>query len=81
MRGIHDKILAEYGAADFNRRLHMYLQFPELRSEFILIDQNNRGVELPAGFPAPGFWPATRIIVLLGSAAVWFKKRLGLASA
>ena len=75
------KIIAEYGDADFNRRLHMYLQFPGLRSEFILIDQGNRGVQLPAGLPASGFSPAARMTVLLSSAAGCVKKLFGLASA
>ena len=81
MTGIHDKIIAEYGAADFNRRLHMYLQFPELRSKFISIDQDNRGAELAAGFPSSGFSPAARLAVLLGAAAGCVKKLFGLASA
>ena len=45
MTGIHDKIIAEYKDADFNRRLHMYLQFPRLRPDFILIDQCNLNAE------------------------------------
>jgi len=39
MSGIHDRILAEYEAANLNRRLHMYLQLPELRQDFFLIEQ------------------------------------------
>ena len=33
-------ILADYKAADFNERLHIYMQFPHWRSEFIAIDRN-----------------------------------------
>ena len=36
----HEKIITEYSNADFNRRLHMYLQFPPLRSRFMAIDQS-----------------------------------------
>ena len=36
----HEKIIVEYTDADFNRRLHMYLQFPPLRSRFMAIDQS-----------------------------------------
>jgi len=81
MTGIHDKIIAEYEDADFNRRLHMYLQFPRLRSEFILIDQRNLNAESPAGFTSPRFALAARIGVLFSSAAVCVKKLFGLASA
>jgi hypothetical protein len=35
-----DKILAIYTAAGMNQRLHMYLQLRDLRSEFMLIHQN-----------------------------------------
>jgi len=81
MTGIHEKILAEYRDADFNRRLHMYLQFPRLRSEFILIDQRSLNAESPAGFISPRFSLAARMTVLLSSAAVCVKKLFGLASA
>jgi hypothetical protein len=81
MTGIHDKIIAEYADADFNRRLHMYLQFPRLRSEFIIIDQRNLNAELPAGFTSPRFSLAARMTVLFSSAAVCVKKLFGLASA
>jgi hypothetical protein len=80
MTGIHDKIIAEYGDADFNRRLHMYLQFPHLRSEFISIDQRNLSAEWPAGFTAPGFSPAAWMAVLLSSAAGCVKRLFGMAS-
>ena len=81
MTGIHDKIIAEYKDADFNRCLHMYLQFPRLRPDFILIDQCNLNAEMPAGFMSPRFSLAARMSVLFSSAAVCVKKLLGLASA
>ena len=50
--GVHDRrkrrwatiasyrnILADYKTADFNERLHIYMQFPHLRSELIDIDR------------------------------------------
>ena len=80
MTGIHDKIMAEYRDADFNRRLHMYLQFPRLRSEFILIDRRNLNAESPAGLTSPRFSLAARMSILLGSAAGCFKKLFGMAS-
>ena len=36
-----DHILEEYRNADLNRRLHMYLQSPELRSDFFLLEQED----------------------------------------
>jgi hypothetical protein len=39
-------ILADYKAADFNERLHSYMQFPHLRSEFIVIDRDEALVDL-----------------------------------
>lgn len=36
-------LLDDYRHADFSKRLHLYLQYRELRDEFIEIDQN----ELP----------------------------------
>jgi hypothetical protein len=81
MTGIHEKIIAEYGDADFNRRLHMYLQFPRLRPDFILIDQRNLNAELPAGFTAPRFSLAARMSVLVSSTAGCVKKLFGMASA
>ena len=36
-------LLDDYRHADFTKRLHLYLQYPELRPEFIEIDRN----ELP----------------------------------
>jgi hypothetical protein len=35
------KVIDEYRGADFTRRLHIYLQFPDLRSEFMAIDQSD----------------------------------------
>ena len=81
MTGIYDRILAEYRDADFNRRLHMYLQFPRLRSEFILIDQRDLKTEMPAGFSAPGFSLAARMAVLLNSATGCVKKLFTMVSA
>lgn len=40
MNESRNKTLAKYRAADMNQRLHMYLQLRDLRSEFMLIHQN-----------------------------------------
>ena len=80
MTGIDDKIIVEYRDADFNRRLHMYLQFPRLRSDFISIDQRNLYAEMPAGFTSPRLSLAARMTVLLSLAGGCVKKLFGIAS-
>ena len=40
MNESRDKMLAKYRDADLNQRLHMYLQLRDLRSDFMLIQQN-----------------------------------------
>lgn len=47
MTGNNYKRICEYRKADFNQRLHMYLQYPQLRSEFILIDQDELNTAAP----------------------------------
>ena len=42
----HDRILTEYRDADFNRRLSMYMRYRQLRSHFILIDQDDMNPDL-----------------------------------
>ena len=80
MTGYHDQIIAEYRDADFNRRLHMYLQFPQLRSRFIIIDRGNLNPESPTGFTSPRFSLAARMTVLLSSMADGVKKLFSAAS-
>ncbi len=36
-------LMDRYRAADGNTRLHLYLQYPELRAEFIEIDRSDLG--------------------------------------
>ena len=77
----HDPIIVEYRDADFNRRLHMYLQFPHLRSAFILIDQNDLITDGLPGFRL-GRNPLTaQLSVLFCSAAGFAKKILGISAA
>ena len=76
-----DKIIAEYQEADFNRRLHMYLQFPHLRSKFILMDRNDLNTSGSAGFKLPRNSLAAQLSVVFCSAAGCLKKLFGIASA
>jgi hypothetical protein len=63
----HGNILVDYQDADFTKRLHMFLQFPELRERFMAIDQ--QAPEVPAatdvamsGARAKCGWRAGRLI-------------------
>ena len=56
MKRTTSDLLDEYKHADLTKRLHLYLQYPELRPEFIETDRN----ELRSGEPEriPGSkWP------------------------
>jgi hypothetical protein len=76
----HDQIIAEYRDADFNRRLHIYLQFPHLRSKFIVMDQNDLNVDLSAGFKWPRYSLADQLSAVFCSAGGCVKKLLGIAA-
>ena len=80
MTQIHDPIIAEYRKADFNRRLHMYLQFPHLRSKFIIMDQNGLNPNESAGFQLPRNSLAAQLSVVFCSAAGCVKKLFGIAA-
>jgi hypothetical protein len=71
----HDKIIAEYRDADFNRRLHMYLQFPTLRSKFISIDQRDLNDQL-FEHAARRCSSLTALLSIVFSATAGFVKRL-----
>ena len=73
----YDKITAEYRDADFNHRLSLYLQYPQLRSDFILIDQNDLKTDLSAGFRLRKNFPLAHMGTLLGLAAGSAKKFFG----
>ena len=38
-------ILIEYGEADINKKLHLFLQFPDLRNAFQEIDRKNAAAQ------------------------------------
>lgn len=69
-----EQIKAEYRASDFNRRLHLYLQFPPLRTKFLAIDQSEL-TDRPA-------WQATgrrtslaaRFSVMLSTTTGYFRR-------
>ena len=80
MTQIHDPIITEYSKADFNRRLHMYLQFPHLRSKFIIMDQNDLNPNESAGFQLHRKSLAAQLSLIFCSATGCVKKLFGIAS-
>ena len=77
----YDKITAEYRDADFNHRLSLYLQYPQLRSDFILIDQNDLTSDLSTGSRLRENFPLAQISMVLGLVAGSAKKIFGTATA
>lgn len=77
----YDKIIAEYRDADFDHRLSLYLQYPQLRSDFILIDQNDLTSDLSTGSRLRENFPLAQISMVLGLVAGSAKKFIGIASA
>jgi hypothetical protein len=45
MRRTTRDLLDEYSQADFTKRLHLYLQYRELRPEFVQTDQNEQAAK------------------------------------
>lgn len=70
----HEKIIAEYKDVDFNRRLHMYLQFPLLRSKFMVIDQSELNDQLPGHAARRRFSLIALLNVLLSATAGCVKR-------
>ncbi len=63
-----DPIIADYKNADLNRRLQMYLQFPDLKSEFDSINRNDRHLNTSSDFELRIKSFATQMGMALGSA-------------
>ena len=64
----HDQMIADYKQANLNRRLQMYLQFPFLKSEFDLINRNDRHLRTFSDFELHVKSYATQMGMALGSA-------------
>lgn len=75
------KITEEYREADFNQRLNMYLQYPRLRSNFILIDQIDVEADLSTDFKLRQKLPLAQMSMILSLVAACAKKIFGIASA
>ena len=58
--GLNEKqVIDEYRGADFTRRLHIYLQFPPLRSDFLAIDRGDQACKQYPNNPHRNFSLAT----------------------
>ncbi len=77
----YDEITAEYRDADFNHRLDTYLQFPQLRPKFILIDQNDLKTDLSTGFKLRKNLLRPQMGMVLSLVVGSAKKNFGIASA
>jgi hypothetical protein len=67
--------LEEYRSADFNKRLHLYLQYPELRSEFVEMDRNDLQREAPQCVPGFNCLPKIRLRSLFNLKAGCVRRR------
>jgi hypothetical protein len=72
-------VIDEYRGADFTRRLHIYLQFPRLRSEFMAIDRNDLNRKSDRNHPGRDFSPAALVHGLLRSAVGCLKGLSGIS--
>ncbi|MBP1739656.1 MAG: hypothetical protein H6Q48_1949 [Deltaproteobacteria bacterium] len=68
-------LLDEYSRADFSKRLNLYLQYPEARSEFMEIDRKGLRVESLRVRHQSTDSPMIRVGALF-SLAAWRMKRL-----
>lgn len=75
------RIISEYGDADFSQRLDMYVQFRELRSEFIQIDRDDLNTDPDSIFKWPGNSLSEKVSAVINSVAVSAKKLVCPASA
>jgi hypothetical protein len=76
MNESYDRIFAEYRDADFNRRLHMYLQLREQRSDFNAIDQNEQNHAFSGGSELSRNGSAAQLSVIFAAAMGLVKKLL-----
>ncbi len=79
------EFIDEYREADFTRRLHIYLQFPLLRSDFMAIDRSDLNGKEYWNNPGRYFLPAASVQgwlrLALGRLKGLFGIRCGQASA
>ena len=57
MKRTRRDLLEEYQGGDFTRQMHLYLQYRELRSEFMKTDHSELRFRKPAGIPQSKRFP------------------------
>jgi hypothetical protein len=72
-------LLEEYRCADFNKRLHLYLQYPGLRQEFLEIDRSDLQREAPDNVPGLECFPKIRVGTCFNPKARWVRRLFGSA--
>ena len=78
MNASHQHIMKGYREADFTQRLNIYMEYPDLRAEFMSVDQEElsagRAADLKMRRPAL----AAQISILLSSATASIRRMVGL---
>lgn len=72
-------MIEEYRDSDFSKRLNLYLQYPEFRSEFTAVDRSEIQRETPHEQHKPAGCPVIRTGGLFTLSAWRIKKILGIA--
>ena len=73
------RVLANYQKTDFNGRLNLYLQYPELRAQFMEIDQSEQKEQLGGRSGLFRNSQATGLIALLGTSITCVRRLLASA--
>ncbi len=68
-------LLDEYRHAGLNRRLHLYLQYPDLRSDFTEMDRNANLAKVQDSMPKAR---CTSTCSLAGRKSGWAKRLFGM---
>jgi hypothetical protein len=72
-------LLEEYRCADFNKRLHLYLQYPGLRPEFLEMDRNGLQREAPDNVFGLECFPKIRMGTFFNPKTRWVRRLFGIA--
>ena len=74
MAGKHENLLTEYDHSDFNKRLHLFLEYPELRRDFLRIDQGQERLSQEKRTNNISFQRSNMVSLIVGSITGYFKK-------
>ena len=78
MTGNHLHIMNGYKEADFTKRLHIYMEYPDLRAEFMSIDQEELNVGRAADLKLRKPALAVQMSVLLSMAKTSIRRMVSL---